>query len=76
MSSADSRDPAPVEASRTTLSSTGAATFDLALRMGGLVLAIVLVALLMFVLKPKSFNIDVGISVLRAMTSVGSCRSD
>ena len=70
MSSADSRDPVPVEASRATLSSTGAATFDLALRMGGLVLAIVLVALLMFVLKPKSFNIDVGISVLRAMSSV------
>ena len=38
--------------------------------MGGLVLAIVLVALLMFLLKPKSFNIDVGISVLRAMSSV------
>ena len=38
--------------------------------MGGLVLAILLVALLMFLLKPKSFNIDVGISVLRAMSSV------
>ena len=70
MSSANSRDPVPVEASRSSLSSTGQATFDLALRMGGLILAIVLVALLMFVLKPKSFNIDVGISVLRAMSSV------
>jgi ABC-type xylose transport system permease subunit len=70
MTSADSRDPAPVETSRPSLSSTGQATFDLGLRMGGLVLAIVLVALLMFLLKPKSFNIDVGISVLRAMSSV------
>ena len=70
MTSTDSRDPAPAEASRPSLSSTGQATFDLALRMGGLVLAIVLVALLMFVLKPKSFNVDVGISVLRAMSSV------
>ena len=48
----------------------GQATFDLALRMGGLVLAILLVALFMFIVKPKSFNVDVGVSVLRAMSSV------
>ena len=38
--------------------------------MGGLVLAILLVALFMFIVKPKSFNLDVGVSVLRAMSSV------
>lgn len=38
--------------------------------MGGLAIAILLVALFMFIVKPKSFNIDVGISVLRAMSSV------
>jgi ribose/xylose/arabinose/galactoside ABC-type transport system permease subunit len=48
----------------------GQATFDLGLRMGGLVLAILLVALFMFIVKPKSFNLDVGVSVLRAMSSV------
>src|SRR6185312_16117597 len=40
------------------------------LRMGGLFVAIVIVALAMFALKPASFNFDVGISVLRAMSSV------
>ena len=53
MTSADSREPVPTEAARSSLSSTGQATFDLALRMGGLFLAIVLVALLMLVLKPN-----------------------
>src|SRR5579883_2008503 len=70
MTSVDSRKSAPAKAAGASLSSTGQATFDLALRMGGLFLAIVLVALAMFVLKPSSFNLDVGISVLRAMSSV------
>ena len=46
-------------------------TFDLAAAHGRpCSLAILLVALFMFVIKPNSFNIDVGISVLRAMSSV------
>ena len=52
------------------LSAAGSATFDIALRMGGLFLAIIVVAVVIFILKPSSFNIDVGISVLRAMSSV------
>ncbi len=51
-------------------SKVGQSTFDLGLRMGGLALAILLVALFLFIVKPHSFNIDVGISVLRAMSSV------
>ena len=61
---------ATVEAARPGISAAGQATFDLALRMGGLFLAIILVAVVLFVIKPNSFNIDVGISVLRAMSSV------
>ena len=38
--------------------------------MGGLFLAIIVVAVIIFILKPSSFNVDVGISVLRAMSSV------
>lgn len=52
------------------LSAAGSATFDIALRMGGLFFAIILVAAVIFILKPSSFNVDVGISVLRAMSSV------
>jgi ribose/xylose/arabinose/galactoside ABC-type transport system permease subunit len=70
MTSADSRETASAEAARPRLSSAGRVTFDLALRVGGLFLAIILVAILMLVLKPNSFNIDVGVSVLRAMSSV------
>jgi ribose/xylose/arabinose/galactoside ABC-type transport system permease subunit len=70
MSSTDSRDPAAVEAVRPSFSAAGQATFDVALRMGGLFLAIIGVAIVIFVLKPNSFNLDVGISVLRAMSSV------
>src|ERR1700683_3584298 len=66
MTSADSRETA----ASPSVSHAGQATFDVALRMGGLVLAILLVALFMFIVKPKSFNVDVGVSVLRAMSSV------
>ncbi len=38
--------------------------------MGGLFVAIIVVAVVIFILKPSSFNVDVGISVLRAMSSV------
>ena len=70
MTSADPPQTATVEAARPGISAAGQATFDLALRMGGLFLAIILVAVVLFVIKPNSFNIDVGISVLRAMSSV------
>jgi ribose/xylose/arabinose/galactoside ABC-type transport system permease subunit len=69
MTSAESRQP-QASAARPTFSAAGQATFDLALRMGGLFLAIIVVAIVMFILKPNSFNVDVGISVLRAMSSV------
>src|SRR5579871_2021478 len=69
MTSADSPNPA-AEPARPGFAAAGQATFDVALRMGGLFLAIAVVAIVMFVLKPKSFNLDVGISVLRAMSSV------
>src|SRR3954447_12340331 len=69
MTSADSPTPASVETVRPKFSAAGA-TFDIALRMGGLLFAIILVALIFFILKPNSFNVDVGISVLRAMSSV------
>jgi ribose/xylose/arabinose/galactoside ABC-type transport system permease subunit len=70
MTSADSRDTAPADGTRQGISAAGQATFDIALRMGGLFVAIILVALIMFIVKPNSFNLDVGISVLRAMSSV------
>ena len=65
MTSANSRQATSVDPTRAGLSAAGQATFDLALRMGGLFLAIVLVALFLFIVKPNSFNIHVGISVLR-----------
>ena len=67
---AESPDTAVDGQDRQTFSAAGQATFDIALRMGGLFLAIIGVAVLLFILKPNSFNIDVGISVLRAMSSV------
>lgn len=60
----------PATEDRQGLSAAGSATFDIALRMGGLFVAIILVAVVIFILKPSSFNVDVGISVLRAMSSV------
>src|SRR5690349_25061282 len=70
MTSADSPNSAAAEPSRPSFAAAGQATFDLALRMGGLFVAIVIVAVIIFVLKPSSVNRDVGISVLRAMSSV------
>jgi ribose/xylose/arabinose/galactoside ABC-type transport system permease subunit len=70
MTSADSRETAPAETSRPSFSGAGQATFDIALRMGGLFVAIIAVAIVIFIAKPNSFNVDVGISVLRAMSSV------
>jgi ribose/xylose/arabinose/galactoside ABC-type transport system permease subunit len=70
MTSAESRPTVTAEASRTTLAAAGQATFDVALRMGGLFVAIIVVAAVIFIIKPSSFNVDVAISVLRAMSSV------
>ncbi len=70
MTTADTRPTAPSDPAKTSLSSAGQATFDLALRMGGLFVAIIVVAAVIFILKPSSFNVDVAISVLRAMSSV------
>ena len=67
---AESRDTPVATEDRQGLSAAGNATFDIALRMGGLFLAIIVVAIIIFILKPSSFNINVGISVLRAMSSV------
>lgn len=58
------------ETVRSGISAAGKATFDVALRLGGLFGAIIVVAVIIFVAKPSSFNPDVGISVLRAMSSV------
>lgn len=66
----DARDTSVATEDRQGLSAAGGATFDIALRMGGLFLAIILVALVIFIIKPNSANVDVGISVLRAMSSV------
>src|SRR5260370_15819788 len=70
MTTRDSTETPSTEAAGGGLWTAGQATFDLGLRVGGLFLAIVLVAVVMLVLKPRSFNVDVGISVLRAMSSV------
>src|SRR6185295_1453280 len=69
MTSAETRPTAPVD-TRQGFSAAGQATFDIALRMGGLFAAIIVVAIVIVILKPGAFNIDVGISVLRAMSSV------
>jgi len=70
MSNLDSGQTTSPDAGRSGVSGAGQATFDLALRMGGLFFAIVLVAIVLLIIKPSSFNVDVGISVLRAMSSV------
>lgn len=59
----------PPEA-RLTLSSAGRATVDLALRLGGLFVAIVVVAIVLLVLKPNAFNPDFGLTILRFMCSL------
>jgi ribose/xylose/arabinose/galactoside ABC-type transport system permease subunit len=59
--------PAP-QASR--VSAAGRATFDIALRLGGLFVAILLVAAAFYMINSAFLNIDVIISVLRSMSSV------
>ena len=64
---ADLRRPLP-SASR--VSAAGRATFDIALRLGGLFVAILLVAVVFYCINSAFLNIDVIISVLRSMSSV------
>lgn len=56
--------------SRLSLSSAGRATVDLALRLGGLFVAIIVVAIVLFILKPNAFNPDFGLTILRFMCSL------
>jgi len=70
MTNAKTTEAPRAETGRSGVAGAGQATFDLLLRMGGLFFAIVLVASALFIVKPNSFNVDVGISVLRAMSSV------
>ncbi|HSY86096.1 MAG TPA: hypothetical protein VLA85_05955, partial [Verrucomicrobiae bacterium] len=61
--------PSPIsQASR--FSAAGRATFDIALRLGGLFVAILLVAAAFYMINSAFLNIDVIISVLRSMSSV------
>jgi ribose/xylose/arabinose/galactoside ABC-type transport system permease subunit len=57
-------------ASHSRFSAAGRATFDLALRLGGLFVAIVIVGIGFYTLNDAFLNTDVIISVLRSMSSV------
>ncbi|MBV8567269.1 MAG: ABC transporter permease [Methylobacteriaceae bacterium] len=70
MSRADPSETVPTPHSRLSLGAAGRATFDLALRLGGLFIAIVLVAILFIAINPAFMNADVLVSVLRSMSSV------
>jgi len=50
--------------------SAGKATLDIALRIGGLFAAIILVALIFIAINPNFANPNLGVSVLRTMSSV------
>ncbi len=65
---ADTLTAAPSALSRAT--AAGRATYDLALRLGGLLVAIVVVALVFAQFNTAFLNTDVIISVLRSMSSV------
>ena len=53
-----------------TMSGAGKATLDVALRLGGLFAAIVVVALIFIAINPNIANLNMGGSVLRSMSSV------
>jgi ribose/xylose/arabinose/galactoside ABC-type transport system permease subunit len=64
-------EPVPSTASQASrFSAAGRATFDIALRLGGLFVAILLVAAAFYMINSAFLNIDVIISVLRSMSSV------
>src|SRR6185312_15909907 len=68
MSNAEPLSSSAPQASR--VSAAGRATFDIALRLGGLFVAILLVAFAFYCINSAFLNIDVIISVLRSMSSV------
>ncbi|MEP7240443.1 MAG: ABC transporter permease [Devosia sp.] len=51
-------------------SGAGRATLNVALRLGGLFAAIILVALVFIIIKPNLFSLNMGGAVLRSMSSV------
>lgn len=55
---------------RTSVSSAGRATLDIALRIGGLFAAIIVVALIFIAINPNIANLNMGASVLRSLSSV------
>ncbi|WP_137929623.1 ABC transporter permease [Mesorhizobium comanense] len=57
-------------APRPSMSMAGKATIDVALRLGGLFAAIVVVALIFIAINPNVANLNMGGSVLRSMSSV------
>lgn len=57
-------------AQRPSVSSAGKATVDVALRLGGLFAAIIVVALIFIAINPNVANLNMGGSVLRSMSSV------
>ena len=61
---------APAAGQRPTMSSAGRATLDIALRIGGLFAAIVVVALIFIAINPNIANLNMGASVLRSLSSV------
>ncbi len=70
MENVDVQEAPPQPAPAMSMSGAGRITFDIALRLGGLFIAIVLVGALFVGLNPAFLNIDVLISVLRSMSSV------
>ncbi len=69
MSTAEPGDAAPAS-EPISFASAGRATFNVALRLGGLFVAIVAVGLLFFLINPAFVNVDVLVSVLRSMSSM------
>jgi ribose/xylose/arabinose/galactoside ABC-type transport system permease subunit len=53
-----------------TRGSAANAGIDLALRMGGLLAAIIVVAVVFIIINPNVANLNMGASVLRSMSSV------
>lgn len=60
----------PAASQGPTMSGAGKATLDVALRLGGLFAAIVVVALIFIAINPNIANLNMGGSVLRSMSSV------
>ena len=63
-------DTTQASTSRPAFSAVGKATLDVALRLGGLFLAVIVVALVFIAINPNFANPNLGVSVLRSMSSV------